>query len=193
MLTATTRVLRGRLRYLAGGAAVCFALVVILGAVAGARVTAPSTVKVTGGYHVSFAITNPSDKLQCGVFRGKGYYGVLLQKVRRVKTRIGPQEAAEVSLIVQGPVGTSRLPETRLADAGFQTAAPKLWRIRPNDGVTTRFGSGTVKISANGRSGSLDAELIGQAEAAGRRSPPAPVHVTAHWHCTSKIQRATAG
>ena len=190
VIRAATRTWRGRLRCLALGSVVCIALLTTSGVAAGTGGTSPSTVKVTGGWHGTFTIKNPRDKLQCAVLRGKGYYEIVLQEVKRVHTQAGSQTEALASLYMQGPAGTSRLPERTVADAGFE-ASSNIWRTRPDDAVTTQNGSGTLKISANGRSGSLNARLI--AEAFPKRASPAPVHVTAPGDCTSKIQKAPAG
>jgi hypothetical protein len=186
---------RSRLaRYIALGSVVCLGLLATSSVFAATRRTPPSTVKVTGAWSGSFTITKPSDPLQCGIARGsggRGSYLIVLQKLKRVNTSAGSQPSVVASLAVTGRGGsTAAIPAGTIAGGYFEAGNKQFWAgqfTNPNTGETFRIGSGTVKMSANGRSGSLNAELTGNNPTMIRKTA-GKVHIKANWHCTSKFQ-----
>ncbi|MGH2894142.1 MAG: hypothetical protein ACRDPM_12885, partial [Solirubrobacteraceae bacterium] len=59
----------------------------------------------------------------------------------------------------------------------------------PDTGQVYHLGSGALKMSGDGRSGSFRGVLVPDLTVIHR--PTGKVHVTAHWDCTSKIYKIT--
>ena len=167
------------------------------GGVAGAATT-PSTVNVTGAWHGNYRVTDPSSRLWCEVVRKKGYYeiGLLVNLTKRAyHTQQGLQHVPQEDLIVVAPAGrTVHFPDSSTLSDGSKpsaafivTRADRTWIINSN---ISSAGSGTLRISANGRSGSLNAELPGDPIPISHPTA-GEVHVKASWDCTSKEYRGT--
>jgi hypothetical protein len=172
------------------GLAACASVLTLSGGVASANKSVEaSTVTVTSrAYSNGFQVVNPKNEFQCGVVRlanPKGYYRVVLQKLSS-----NPKGGVLQRLAIEARAGsTSRLPNTPRGSFIQYFSGAKNW-----EGGTfgiRAFGSGTIRISADGRSGSVNASLLPFSFSGGLRDD-GDVHVTAHWACTSKIVKATS-
>jgi hypothetical protein len=178
--------------WLGSGLLVCLLLAWTAGAAAGARSTPPSVVKVTGATHVSFQVTNPKDPNRCALLRDTGgLVRVGLQNIR------GRNDLLDTFVGDGRPGKTIHLPASGLPPyAEFDIGAgTKRWvtgtYTNSNTNVAYHVGSGTMKMSANGRSGSFLGTLVPDPIYAGKTS--GQVHIAAHWDCTSKFGSVTRG
>ncbi len=171
---------------MAFGLAACASVLPLSGALASAsKPVKASAVTVSGrtatghAYSNGFQVANPKSQLECAVVRlsdQKGYYRDVLQKLSP-----NPSGGVLQALVIQARAGTTSHVSSKPGGPYMQYLSSKqTWQAGNSEA-----GSGTIKISADGRSGSVNATL-GSGNSIGN------LHVTASWACTSKIEKGTS-
>ena len=177
--------------WLGCGLLLCLLSAWTAGAAARARPTPPSTVKVTGATRVTFQVTNPKDPARCALFRDTG--GLVRVGLQRIRGRTDLLD----TLVVDGRPGrsihvpASGNPPYAEFDIGVNGRKWSAGTYTDDANNVVAVGSGTVKMSANGRSGSFRGTLAPNPTYTGQTS--GTVHVTAHWDCTSKFGSVARG
>lgn len=143
--------------------------VCLWGAAAGAAPSDYGQVKARGASHAKWRLS----KQACEASAQMGMDSVFLY----YKSKHHHYQLPEAS--VSGKPGTTaNLATTKNADVEFTSSGAKTWIAGYNPAFSaSNLGSGTLKLAKNGKSGSLNAELVGGSGVKGK------VHLTASWHC----------